>query len=417
MQHYPFEGDLPADTSSVTILFNTEWGLQVCNPHSEEWQYVPPARGTNAIVNIGDTANFLTAGRLKSCLHRIVPYLDHWTRGSRYAIIFFLRANNQVEFEDLEGQRWNAHNWLNRKFLNYRSPHKSSIKGVVYAAMVLKTAMGPKVEAALVLDKVLCDISLDFFIMTSGISAVLGNQGQANCTEASCAAVNSFLDFLALRHRRQGFFACSLALSMVEDAGVVAENNIIADKLALKMPFGIDEREMLSGFESAIIQGASSGNAVQLGDVQLILGLEPPAMLEVMEGLDLSDACWYKDERMRPILEELEALATLMSKTGGLEGLESFTSKLVGLSSDESLLAIGSHIMERSARIVGAQAGDFQYESIFISSYGVDYVIDVELHSWLFKEIGVQVSIQVISGTNTAFAGLDRIISEHLGIV
>ncbi|KAK6206404.1 2OG-Fe(II) oxygenase family oxidoreductase [Colletotrichum tabaci] len=134
MQHYPFEGDLPADTStghfahtdtgSVTILFNTEWGLQVCSPYSEEWKYVPPAKGTRAVVNIGDTVKFLTAGRLKSCLHRVVPYLDRWTRGSRYAIIFFLRANNDVEFEDIEGRRWNAKDWLNRKFLNYRSPHE-----------------------------------------------------------------------------------------------------------------------------------------------------------------------------------------------------------------------------------------------------------------------------------------------------
>lgn len=134
MQHYPFEGDLPADTStghfahtdtgSVSILFNTEWGLQVCSPYSEEWKYVPPAKGTRAVVNIGDTVKFLTAGRLKSCLHRVVPYLDRWTRGSRYAIIFFLRANNDVEFEDLEGRRWNAKDWLNRKFLNYRSPHE-----------------------------------------------------------------------------------------------------------------------------------------------------------------------------------------------------------------------------------------------------------------------------------------------------
>lgn len=134
MQHYPFEGDLPADTSSghfshtdtgsVTILFNTEWGLQVCSPYSEEWQYVPPVQGTRAIVNMGDTVKFLTNGRLKSCLHRVVPCHDRWTGGSRYAIIFFLRANDHVEFEDLEGQRWNARDWLNRKFLNYRSSHE-----------------------------------------------------------------------------------------------------------------------------------------------------------------------------------------------------------------------------------------------------------------------------------------------------
>ncbi|KAK1569426.1 uncharacterized protein LY79DRAFT_674680 [Colletotrichum navitas] len=38
--------------------------------------------------------------------------------------ILFLRANNHVEFEDLEGQRRNAYDWLNRKFLNYRLSHE-----------------------------------------------------------------------------------------------------------------------------------------------------------------------------------------------------------------------------------------------------------------------------------------------------
>lgn len=134
LQHYSSQGDLPADTStghfahtdtgSVTILFNTEWGLQVCNPYSDDWQYIPPAQGSRAIVNIGDTIKFMTGGRLKSCLHRVVPCLDRWPGGSRYSVIFFLRANNHVEFEDLEGGKWNAYDWLNRKFLNYRASHE-----------------------------------------------------------------------------------------------------------------------------------------------------------------------------------------------------------------------------------------------------------------------------------------------------
>lgn len=136
LQHYPFESDLPPDTStghfahtdtgSLTILFNTEWGLQVCSPHGETWKFVPPARpdGGYAIVNIGDTAKFLSGGRLKSSLHRVVPCQGRWAQGPRYATIFFLRANNDVEFEDLEGRRWNARDWLNRKFLNYRSSHE-----------------------------------------------------------------------------------------------------------------------------------------------------------------------------------------------------------------------------------------------------------------------------------------------------
>ncbi|KAH8891260.1 2OG-Fe(II) oxygenase family oxidoreductase, partial [Thozetella sp. PMI_491] len=138
LQHYPFEGDLPEDTSaghfahtdagSISILFNSEWGLQVCSPHSENWEYVPPALGTHAIVNIGDTVKFLSGRQLKSCLHRVVPCPEKWTKGPRYSTIFFLRANDDAEFEDMRGQRWNAQDWLNRKFLNYRSPHDVQMK-------------------------------------------------------------------------------------------------------------------------------------------------------------------------------------------------------------------------------------------------------------------------------------------------
>ena len=42
---------------------------------------------------------------------------------SRYAAIFFLRANNEAELCDLEGRTWKAREWIDQKFLNYRSPH------------------------------------------------------------------------------------------------------------------------------------------------------------------------------------------------------------------------------------------------------------------------------------------------------
>ena len=52
--------------------------------------------------------------------------------------------------------------------------------------------ISPKVRGALSLHKALKQTPLDFFVMTSSISAVLGNPGQSNY----CVG-NSFLDSLA----------------------------------------------------------------------------------------------------------------------------------------------------------------------------------------------------------------------------
>ncbi|KAI0128332.1 putative polyketide synthase [Xylariales sp. AK1849] len=310
---------------------------------------------------------------------------------------------------------------------------KQPIKGVIHAAMVLqdvlyqnmsfsayRAALQPKMQAAIALDKALGDTPLDFFLMTSSISGVLGNPGQANY----CAG-NSYLDFLALQRRKRGLAACSIALPMVEDVGVVAENAAIADSLARKMPFGVDEREMLVSFEAGIIQGTPSTDAnvnenVRLGDVQMILGLEPEPMLIAMEGMDITDAFWHQDARMKSVLESLETLAAAAGKSGGQDGGGAgagFTATLDGLSEDEVLKAIALHIVGRAARILGSQADSFKLDKASVASHGIDSMIGVELQSWLFKEFGLQISVQVLSNPNTTFSGLARTVAEQIGVL
>jgi len=139
LQHYPLT-DLPpntsvghfthTDTGSITVLFNTDWGLQMYSPKSQDWEYVPP-REKCAIVNVGDSLKFMSGFKLKSSLHRVVPWHGRWVSGSRYATIFFLRSSNDTRFTDTEGVEWTAGEWLNRKFQNYRIPHSEQEKNAI----------------------------------------------------------------------------------------------------------------------------------------------------------------------------------------------------------------------------------------------------------------------------------------------
>ncbi len=131
LQYYPLAG-LPEDTSighfahtdvgSLTVLFNSDWGLQAYSSEDETWRYVAP-REKCAIVNVGDALRFMSGFKLKSSLHRVVPWHRRDSSGPRYAAIFFLRPNNDAKLIDGEGDEWTAGEWLERKFQNYRIPH------------------------------------------------------------------------------------------------------------------------------------------------------------------------------------------------------------------------------------------------------------------------------------------------------
>ncbi|KAF2972303.1 hypothetical protein GQX73_g1322 [Xylaria multiplex] len=306
---------------------------------------------------------------------------------------------------------------------------KRPIKGVIHAAMVLRDnlfhsmtleqydqALKPKMQAAIALHKALGEMDLDFFIMTSSVSAVLGNPGQANYS-----AGNSFLDFLALYRLKRGLAACSIALPMVENVGVVAENRSIAEAVTRQNPFSIDEGEMLMAFEAAILQRQhKSPDSITIGDAQLILGLEPEAVMATIQAseTDISNAYWVNDARLTSLRSNLRRLAeadNMGHDNGSTLGAATVTpASLVGKSRTEVLDILAAHIAIRTARILAMESDRLQLDGISVARQGVDSMIGVELQTWLFKEFGVQASIQILSNPNTTFRSLASLVIEHM---
>lgn len=275
-------------------------------------------------------------------------------------------------------------------------------------------AVTPKVKGALNLHRALHSSPLDFFVMTSSISAVLGNPGQANY----CAA-NSYLDSLALHRRTHGLPATSLALPMILDIGVVAENESIEASLSRKGMYGITEAEMLRAFETAMSQpGPRTDEAANHGAAHIILGLEPSKLAPAVASADTADAYWYADARFASLRSAVEvaSASSTSSKASGGDFVSSLKS-MQGVGPETVLSAIAQHVVKRCSSILVTPVESFELEGRSISSYGLDSMIGAELRNWLFREFGLDVGFQTLLGPKLSFWKLAELVRDNLGAV
>lgn len=276
-----------------------------------------------------------------------------------------------------------------------------------------ETALQPKVKGAQTLHKAFQEKSLDFFVMTSSISATMGNPGQANY----CAG-NSYLDSLAWNRNLQGLPATSLILPMVLDVGVVAENEGIEEALSKKAMYGIDERELLRGFETAMLQRPAQNPS--LGDSQIILGLEPAYLAAAIaaSGSGGEEAYWYADARfthLRSIVEEVNS-----ASAGGKAGDSSFAAdlKAAQASGPAAILdTISGYIAKKLSSMLLIPAEDFAFEGTSVATYGLDSMIGADLRNWLFKQFTLEMSFQHLLAPKMTIKALATAVAEHLGLV
>ncbi len=135
------------------------------------------------------------------------------------------------------------------------------LKGIVHAAAVYKDgllinqdeesfqlSMGAKAQGAWHMHQQTEEmIGLDFFVMLSSVSAVIGNPGQANYV-----ASNTYCDALAHYRQNLGLPALSVALEQVVDAGYAAESDKVSDHLARLDMKGITSGEIMEGLDAIL---------------------------------------------------------------------------------------------------------------------------------------------------------------------
>lgn len=118
------------------------------------------------------------------------------------------------------------------RLFNLIHSKKQTIGGIFHCAMVLddgflmdmnadrfRKVLRPKVDGAMFLHEYSKTLPLEYFVLFSSISSLIGNVGQANYV-----AANAFLDAFAYFRRNNGLQATTINLGVLSESGVVARS-------------------------------------------------------------------------------------------------------------------------------------------------------------------------------------------------
>lgn len=214
-----------------------------------------------------------------------------------------------------------------------------TLKGIIHAAGVLddgvlsrlswegfENVMGPKVEGAWNLHVLTKDVPLDFFILFSSISSLIGSPGQSNY-----AAANAFMDALAHYRCSIGLVGMSINWSAWADAGMASEQQI-EKRIKTK---GIETIGLSKGLQ--VMEYLFSQPLTQVG----VIPVDWSHLTEYMNGKPFFTNFQQRPEKAKSLqsgfLELLENAQASKRKTLLVSHVRSCAAKILGLNSAEQV--------------------------------------------------------------------------------
>jgi acyl transferase domain-containing protein/acyl carrier protein len=276
----------------------------------------------------------------------------------------------------------------------------SPLRGVVHAAGVLadstlqqmdtarfRQALDPKVTGGWHLHTLTQERDLDFFVLFSSVTALLGTPGQGNY-----AAGNAFLDALAYHRRSNGLPALSINWGPWAEVGLAAVDANRGDRLALR--------------------GVGSITAAQGVAAMARLWDEPETQVAVMP-FDL--ALWREFYAAARDTHLFDALAGEVEMVEGETAVSDIITQLKAAEPGrqrQTLLA--NHIRTQVAQVLRLTAERIPFNKP-LKTLGIDSLMTLELRNRLETSLGLTLSATLIWNYPTIDA-LTPFLAEKLGV-
>ncbi|TRX93533.1 hypothetical protein FHL15_005505 [Xylaria flabelliformis] len=271
------------------------------------------------------------------------------------------------------------------------------IAGVINGAMVLsdglfadmsfeslQTVMKPKVLGSLHLDEIFGAQPLDFFIMFSSLSAVVGMPSQANY-----AAANNFMVGLAAKRRARGLVASVIDIGMIIGLGVVERNTtgVMEKSLQKQNYMAVSERDLYELIKEAIVAGKDTGSP------RITTGL-----FEVDTAAETRPV-WATNPRFSHLVKSASPSDSMTSSSkGGEVGLRDKLN--AANNADEAIGYLEEAFARYLSSLLKLPLDGISYQTPVID-LGIDSLVAVEIRSWAATEIGQDVPVLKILGGAT----------------
>jgi aryl carrier-like protein len=246
-------------------------------------------------------------------------------------------------------------------------------------------ALKPKIQASWNLHELLPK-NLDFFIMLSSGTGVIGRGGLSNY-----ATGNTYQDALARHRVSNGMKATSLDLGIVLSVGYVA---LVMEAFQRLIGVGyalLKEEELHAMLDELCDPSLPVASALK---AQVCLGFEPPEIMKA-KGIEFPD--WVED----PLFKHLFNIRVTGQKVEESSGAVNYKALLVAAGSRE----LGESVIVEATIHKLAKALSMSVEEIDASQplhvYGVDSLVAVELRTWFLKEMGAEIAVFDIMGDRT----------------
>lgn len=268
-----------------------------------------------------------------------------------------------------------------------------------------QATIAPKVQGTWNLHSAIQGKNLDFFVLFSSLSGIIGQIGQVNY-----AAANTFLDsFVQYRHSL-GLPASVLDIGAMSDIGYVSNRPSILAQLRSAGMQVLREPDLLNALHLAILRSPSlpsaaheTNSTTDIGfqsisnQAQLAIGLK----LHVRHNDPKNKALWRRDARMSRYAHTETSNPLLSSDTSNASNKE-LISFLSAVATDASIL----DDEEKSSELLGSQIG-LQLHSFMLttesegepdlgrspSDMGVDSLVSIEIRNWWRQTFGVEISV------------------------
>lgn len=242
---------------------------------------------------------------------------------------------------------------------------------------------------------------LDFFVLISSVSGVIGNRGQANY-----AAGNTFQDALARYRISQGLKAVTIDMGVMVNDGVAAENNSLLNAMRR---FGhlmeIKQDEVLALFDyycNPQLPVLSQDYA------QPVIGLELPSVM-MAKGVELHHSI------RRPMFSHLFRMGldsnSLVVNDGAKKGSVDRPAALRSASAEEAVSMITEWIVLQVAHILGMSETDIETNKP-LHSHGIDSLVAVDMKNWFLNELGAKVTVFDVMG-NTSIKQISDMVAKQ----